>query len=610
MDNIEIIRAKIKDDVVVLIDRIMRASLDNIVIVLPENSIIAANLNSLKTLKDEAESIDKALLIVASNEKIKAKSKDLKIPVYDTLEEVKLTHSKDSGFISRMEAVETEIIPIATELKTITRMVDIIAPDTADPSNDDISEDDNNQDDEDVKIDALIPPAADEMETSDFDKDEEAGREVDNQNMKLNFNLPEKNDLEKGIEEFYGDKPSRVQTAKIGFRFNGFFGRIFAPSRLIVLLVLLSLAAAGGSLYLVLPKAVITLTTKTNQINATVPVTVSKNTSSVDEAAGIIPGQFFSASKAGAKTFTVRGSSEKTVSTYARGNIHIYNAYGASPQKLVAGTRFETKDGKIFKIQKAIIIPGAKVSGGKLVPSVIDAEVTASQPGEEYNIGAEYFTIPGFQGSPKYAGFYAKSTENMSGGKVGTAKVLSTADFEAAKSELQNELIDALKQEIMGASQTNLKIIDGASVVKLVNLKSSAKVGDAVDSYTIEAKVDWQAIAFREQDLVDVTTKFLGGKYPAVDTGQIKDSISLSKPQIDWLRGEMTLLVSINDNLASSVNIENLKNSVAGKGTEDIRRVIAGQPQIQSATITFSPFWVTSAPQDPSKINIMVLNGK
>ena len=106
MDNIEIIRAKIKDDVVVLIDRNMRASLDNIVIVLPENSIIAASLNSLKTLKDEAESIDKALLIVASNEKIKAKSKDLKIPVYDTLEEVKLTHSKDSGFISRMEAAE------------------------------------------------------------------------------------------------------------------------------------------------------------------------------------------------------------------------------------------------------------------------------------------------------------------------------------------------------------------------------------------------------------------------------------------------------------------------------------------------------------------------
>ena len=501
-------------------------------------------------------------------------------------------------------------------------MVDIVAPNFGNQPNDDIPEVTEDQNGEDIKdgkdieMDTIIPPVIDKPETQD--------EEIDNQNMGLNFrlrqdevrpsglnDLPEKNDLEKGIEEFYGTKLPHVQTTKIGFKSTGFFGRIFAPSRLIVFLVLLSITAAGGSFYLVLPKAAIVLTTKANPINATVPVTISKNASSVDETAGIIPGQFFSASKSGSKTFTVNGDSEKTVSTYAHGIIHIYNAYSSSPQKLVAGTRFETKDGKIFKIQKAVIVPGAKVSGGNLTPSVIDAEVTAAQPGDEHNVGPEYFTIPGFQGSPKYAGFYAKSTKNMSSGKVGTAKVLSAVDFDAAKSAFQNELIGALKQEMMGANQANLKIIDGASVVKMVNLKSSAKVGDAIDSYTIEGKIDWQAIAFREQDIVNVTAKFLGGKFPTVDTGQIKDSMSLSKPQIDWPRGEMTLLVSINNNLASRVNIESLKNSVAGKNTEDIRRIITAERlQIQSATITFSPFWVTRAPQNTAKIEITVINEK
>jgi len=103
----------------------------------------------------------------------------------------------------------------------------------------------------------------------------------------------------------------------------------------------------------------------------------------------------------------------------------------------------------------------------------------------------------------------------------------------------------------------------------------------------------------------------VGGKFPTVDTGQIKDSMSLSKPQIDWPRGEMTLLVSINNNLASRVNIESLKNSVAGKNTEDIRRIITAERlQIQSATITFSPFWVTRAPQNTAKIEITVINEK
>lgn len=607
MENLEIIRAKIKDDAVVLIDRIMRASHDNIAIVLPKNSIIAANLSSLKNLKEEAESINKKLFFVTANEKIKSKAAELDATALNTIEEIclwldeaSLRRDEVRVAINEPEAVEISSPKLKTvrsaPLESVTRMVDIVAPSFEDPLNDDIAEDTGNQDE-------------DETEISDFDKEQE-DKEVGSQNMELNFRLPEKNDLEKGIEEFYGAKPPRVQTAKIGFKSTGFFGRIFAPSRLIVLLVLLSIAAAGGSLYLVLPKAAITLVTKFNPINATMPVTISKNASSVDEAAGIIPGQVFSASKSGSKTFTVNGDSEKTVSTYSHGIIHIYNAYSSSPQKLVAGTRFETKDGKIFKIQKAIIIPGAKVLGGNLTPSVIDAEVTAAQPGEKHNVGPEYFTIPGFQGSPKYAGFYAKSTENMSGGKVGAAKVLSAVDFDTAKSELQNELIGALKQEIMGANQANLKIIDGASIVKLVNLKSSARTGDAIDSYTIEGKVDWQAIAFREQDLVDVAAKFLSGKYPTVDTGRIKDSMSLSKPQIDWLRGEITLMVSINDSLASSVNIENLKNSVAGKSTEDIRKVIAGQLQIQSATITFSPFWVTRAPQNTAKIEITVVNEK
>lgn len=603
MENLEIIRAKIKDDAVVLIDRIMRASLDNIAIVLPKNSIIAASPSSIKNLKEEAESINKRLFIVTANEKIKLKAAELGATAFDTLEEIRAAIYEPKAIKISRQTSKT-VSP-----KSVTRMVDIVAPSFEDRLNDDIPEDADGQDDDDVKLDAPIPPAADEIETSEFDKKED-GEEIDSRNMNLNFRPSEKNDLEKGIEEFYGVKSPQVQTAKIRFKSAGFFGRIFAPSRLIVLMVLLSFAAAGGSLYLVLPKAAITLVTKANPIIAAVPVTVSKNASSVNEAAGIIPGQFFSASKAGAKTFTVNGDSEKTVSTYARGTIHIYNAYSSSPQKLVAGTRFETKDGKIFKIQKAVIIPGAKISEGKLTPSVIEAEAAASQPGEKYNIGPEYFTIPGFQGSPKYAGFYAKSAENMSGGKVGTAKVLSNADFEAAKNELKNELTDALKQEVMGADRTSLKIIEGASVVKLVNLKSSAKVGDVLDSYTIEAKVDWQAIAFREQDLVDVTAKFLGGKYPAVNTGQIKDLISLSKPQIDWSRGEMTLLAGINDSLASSVNIENLKNSLAGKGTEDIRKIIAGQPQIQSATITFFPFWVTRAPQNTAKIDITVIDGK
>jgi hypothetical protein len=49
----EIIRARVKDDAVVLIDRLMRSKQQEVVFVLPKNSIIIADLNSLKILKEE-----------------------------------------------------------------------------------------------------------------------------------------------------------------------------------------------------------------------------------------------------------------------------------------------------------------------------------------------------------------------------------------------------------------------------------------------------------------------------------------------------------------------------------------------------------------------------
>src|SRR3989344_6751277 len=109
MENLEIIRAKIKDDAVVLIDRIMRASLDNIVIVLPKNSIIAANLSSVKNLKEEAESINKKLFFVTTNEKIKSKAEELGATALDTIDEIRLRLDKAS--FRRDEVYATASVP-------------------------------------------------------------------------------------------------------------------------------------------------------------------------------------------------------------------------------------------------------------------------------------------------------------------------------------------------------------------------------------------------------------------------------------------------------------------------------------------------------------------
>ena len=99
----------------------------------------------------------------------------------------------------------------------------------------------------------------------------------------------------------------------------------------------------------------------------------------------------------------------------ASGKITVYNNYGSAPQKLITNTRFQTKDGKIYRIKGAISVPGMGMT---------EATVYADQAGEEYNIVPTEFTLPGLKGGARFEKVFAKSKTAMSGGSSGNARVV------------------------------------------------------------------------------------------------------------------------------------------------------------------------------------------
>src|SRR6185437_10341360 len=83
--------------------------------------------------------------------------------------------------------------------------------------------------------------------------------------------------------------------------------------------------------------------------------TADKNAVAINSSSNTIPAQIFTTNKNITETF--HGSSVQQVSQKAQGTITIYNAYSAAPQDLVATTRFETPDGKIFRITTNVTVP-------------------------------------------------------------------------------------------------------------------------------------------------------------------------------------------------------------------------------------------------------------
>ena len=229
--------------------------------------------------------------------------------------------------------------------------------------------------------------------------------------------------------------------------------------------VLYGITAVFGS-------AKITITFKKTPWNYQVNFTADKAASGINATQDVIPGQVFSLPKNLTQLFPATGRAN--VSQKAQGILTIYNAYSSSPQTLVATTRFVTPDGKIFRLVSGVVVPGAAVTNGQIVPSSITATVVADQPGIAYNVSSTpKLTIPGFEGSPKYNAFYGALSGGAGGGFVGEKSVPTTADITTAKQKVTDILTADLQDGLTGSYTSNFKILSGATAIQITKLTVS-----------------------------------------------------------------------------------------------------------------------------------------
>ncbi|MDO8574668.1 MAG: hypothetical protein Q7R61_00075 [bacterium] len=551
----EIIRARIKDNAAILIDRLMRSKQQEVVLVLPKNSIIAADLNSLKILKEEAESIGKILSLSTENDEIKSFAKKITMLIYDD------NNSEEGG-----EQIKPD--------KKIKIMMDI------------------------------LPPSFNRMPEAALLKEERASQseigpapDYNLQPEPIIYEAASQNsDLEKNIENFYSgdlknnELSTKGETSPKGGKSKSGWRRFYL-NHTISFFVISGFLLFGATMYLILPKADIKISLKEIPLKVQIPIAVSKNVSSSNLLGGIIPGQYFSLNKTGSKTMEGRPE--------IGGVIEIYNAYGVAPQKLVANTRFETKDGKIFRIQNSIIIPGAKMLNAKLTPSSIKAEVIGDGASNDYLIGPSYFTIPGFKETPKYAGFYALSVKPMA--TVENASV-SKEELEKNKNELRDKLAQELKSDTLSTlKDSDLKLINGASIIKIDDFK--------VNERFLSMKITWQALFFKEKNLKTIISYFVSSHYPDLKNFAFEDNIAYPEAsRVDFKKGELFFTFNIDKSNALPADIDGLKKELAGRDETGMRTIISDKNYINSAAISLWPFWVSRAPINLKKINITIDN--
>lgn len=366
------------------------------------------------------------------------------------------------------------------------------------------------------------------------------------------------------------------------------------------------LLAAGVLFFGLIPRTTITIVPQRESVRIDIDIQASSNLSRSD-AEGNIPAQFVMVEKDLSKEFIssgVRGVEEK-----ARGTITIYNAYSSSPQTLVETTRLVSQDGKTFRTTKTAVVPGALLEEGRVIPSSIDVEVIAAEAGEEYNISPSTFSIPGFKGTPKYTGFYGKSTASMSGGFVGEAKVATEDDIEKAKETFKSELLGAVREDFNQRLPRELVLLEEAKKEEVSEITVDKSAGDAADSFTIAGRANVSGILFEESHVREVVETTLAGHFEdrELSLENLSASLMYRNVHADFSAETVMFSVHIEQSLARRVDTDEIKEALRGKDEIEVRKYLGLREDIESARVVFFPrFLVRTVPNDPSKIEVVI----
>lgn len=296
-------------------------------------------------------------------------------------------------------------------------------------------------------------------------------------------------------------------------------------------------------------------------------------------------------------------SETRKIQSKAAGEITIYNNYTTSTQKLVKNTRFETKDGKVFRITDSVVIPGKTESGA----GSVTVKVSADTFGDAYNIAPTTFTIPGFKNTPRYSTFYGQSTKAMYGGANGNANSMAKEDVDAANTELQAKLSESIKDELLAVKKDGYMSATTSIVFDTIN-NSAALLANKDTKF--EISVTGKILLIKEAALAKVLAEknipdFKGENVYIKNKEDL--NLTLAKDTILSLTKPISIDVYGDIDLEYKIEIDSIKKALIGQSSlqDNFNSIMNAFSGVKNATVRISPPWVNSFPKNPNKIEVI-----
>ena len=580
-----------------IIMKISRHKENDIILVVSRENVILQSLINLKILKKKVEEMGKTVSVIKTDSQVKEEenAEDIK----DSSDFVN-TNGKQFGSIRR----NVDIKPNADELNLKKDEESIAKVHKIDVDSDTNKHLDKNNNGNRVKMFDIVKKMEDNtsvnMERSSAEtiktdlSSVEKGSDVRNGESKAEI-VPDKNTgflkFKKGAKRTKGTKKTMLIPS--------------INSKVFSLFILIIFAAVVLVIAFILPRADINVVLKSESVSYNFEFLTDETLDNIDFANNKIPLEKIEIIGQESGEYPTKG--KKHLQERASGEITVFNEYSSNPQRIVANTRFLSKDSnKLFKVKEAVTIPGFSRVEGVDVPGQVKIMVYADKIGEDYNIGNSSFYLPGLQGTAKYTSIYARSIKPISGGIDKEVSYFSESDYITAK----ESLLRLAKEK--NASDFESKISDRSILLEEtkkdenIEIETDVEVGDTADKFEMKITVKNSVVTINREDLEKIIDEKIVSKLD-VNKSLLENSRIYNVHEIVINDDEkINIFVDVKQDVIENIDVDNLKFEIVNKDEENLKSYFRNIDGIKSTDISLWPFWVKKIPSSYEKINITI----
>lgn len=306
-------------------------------------------------------------------------------------------------------------------------------------------------------------------------------------------------------------------------------------------------------------------------------------------------------------TEKVTSSKKEVVENKSKGKVVIYNEFSTSSQNLLIDTRLVATDGKIYKTEKAVVVPGLKKNGKEIIPGSVEVAVYADVAGIEYDKESADMKIFGFKGTSKYDKFYARTKGAITGGFKGERYVVDPNKAQEIATKLNQSLTEKLNSEVLAQIPSGYIVFDNSFTYDIGTFNADAVYG-TTEEFDVSLKGSVVAYIFEEQQIAGEIAKKIASQYDGspvklsdkgnvqmkLDTGTTKDAQSIrfkltGEPTVTWI-----------------VDEESVRNSLIGIPKKEVDSKLAEFTGVDTTKVTIKPLWKKTFPKSSEKIKIVI----